>query len=103
MKIKDRLIKLLGGYTEDEVVQMHIENQEECCNAVQTGIGIATSSLLCSAQEIYGCSAEKWSNQIYEDIMTLYFSVLKRDSVFRLSFIDDEEVLKNCEEHGEDD
>ena len=35
--------------------------------------------------------------------MTLYFSVLKRDSVFRLSFIDDEEVLKNSEEHGEDD
>ena len=103
MKIKDKLIKLLGGYTEDEVMQMDIENQEECSDAVQMGIGIATSSLLCAADEIYGCSAEKWSNQIYEDIMTLYFSVLKRDSVFRLSFIDDEEVLKDREEHGEDD
>lgn len=103
MKIKDKLIKLLGGYTEDEVMQMHIENQEEYSDAVHTGIGIATSSLLCSAHQIYGCSAEKWSNQIYEDIMTLYFSVLKRDSVFRLSFIDDEEVLKDSKEHGEDD
>ena len=103
MKIKDKLIKLLGGYTEDEVMQMHIENQEECSDAVSMGIGIATSSLLCVAQEIYGCSAEKWSNEIYEDIMTLYFSVLKRDSVFRLSFIDDEEELKDREEHGEDD
>ena len=103
MKIKDKLIKLLGGYTEDEVFQMHIENQEECSDAVQMGIGIATSSLLCAADEIYGCSAEKWSNQIYDDIKTLYFSVLKRDSVFRLSFIDDEEVLKDSKEHGEDD
>ena len=103
MKIKDKLIKLLGGYTEDEVMQMYIEHQEECCAAVTNGIRIATSSLLCSAHQIYGCSAEKWSNQIYEDIMTLYFSVLKRDSAFRLSFIDDEEELKDREEHGEDD
>lgn len=103
MKIKDKLIKLLGGYTEDEVIQMRIENQEECCDAVQNGIGIATSSLLCAAHEIYGCSSEKWSNHIYECIKILYFSVLKRDSVFRLSFIDDEEVLKDREEHGEDD
>ena len=103
MKIKDKLIKLLGGYTEDEVIQMHIENQEECCDAVSNGIGIATSSLLCAAEQIYGCSAEKWSNHIYECIKTLYFSVLKRDSVFRLSFIDDEEELKDREEHGEDD
>ena len=103
MKIKDKLIKLLGGYTEDEVVQMRIRHNDKCCDAIKTGIGIATSSLLCSAHQIYGCSAEKWSNQIYEDIMTLYFSVLKRDSAFRLSFIDDEEVLKDREEHGEDD
>ena len=103
MKIKDKLIKFLGGYTEDEVIQMRIEHNEDCCDAVRNGIGIATSSLLCSAHQIYGCSAEKWSNQIYEDIMTLYFSVLKRDSVFRLSFIDDEEVLKDSKEHGEDD
>ena len=103
MKIKDKLIKFLGGYTEDEVMQMYIENQEECSDAVSNGIGIATSSLLCSAHQIYGCSAEKWSNEIYEDIKTLYFSVLKRDSVFRLSFIDDEEELKDREEHGEDD
>ena len=102
MKIKDKLIKLLGGYTEDEVLQMRIKHNDKCCDAIKTGIGIATSSLLCAAHQIYGCSAEKWSNQIYEDIMTLYFSVLKRDSVFRLSFIDDEEVLKNSEEHGED-
>ena len=102
MKIKDKLIKLLGGYTEDEVLQMRIKHNDKCCDAIKTGIGIATSSLLCAAHQIYGCSAEKWSNQIYEDIMTLYFSVLKRDSVFRLSFIDDEEVLKDSEEHGED-
>lgn len=102
MKIKDKLIKFLGGYTEDEVIQMRIKHNDKCCDAIKTGIGIATSSLLCAAHQIYGCSAEKWSNQIYEDIMTLYFSVLKRDSVFRLSFIDDEEVLKNSEEHGED-
>ena len=103
MKIKDKLIKFLGGYTEDEVEQMYIEHHEECCDAVQNGIGIATSSLLCAAQQIYGCSSEKWSNHIYECIKTLYFSVLKRDSVFRLGFIDDEEVLKNREEHGKDD
>ena len=103
MKIKDKLIKLLGGYTEDEVIQIRIEHNEDCCDAVRNGIGIATSSLLCAAQDVYGCSAEKWSNHIYECIKTLYFSVLKRDSVFRLSFIDDEEVLKDSEEHGEDD
>ena len=103
MKIKDKLIKLLGGYTEDEVVQMRIRHNDKYCDAIKTGIGIATSSLLCAAEQIYGCSAEKWSNHIYECIKTLYFSVLKRDSVFRLSFIDDEEELKDREEHGEDD
>lgn len=100
--MKDKIIKLLGGYTKKEVEQMQIEHNEECCESLKTGMGIATSSLLCSAQQIYGCSAEQWSNHIYEYIKILYFSVLKRDSVFRLDFIDDEEELKAREEYGED-
>lgn len=102
MKLKEKLIKFLGGYTKDEVEQMQIEGHKECCDSLKTGIGIATSSLLCSAQQIYGCSAEQWSNHIYECIKILYFSVLKRDSIFRLDFIDDEEEIKAHEENGED-
>lgn len=85
MKLKDYIIKFLGGYTEQDIDALITENIEDCKNALDTGIGTCSSTLLVAAKEKYGMPAEQWCEEMYEAIKSQYDLVVKEDSIFALN------------------
>lgn len=88
-KIKEKMIHLLGGKTNDEVADMFKMAADIGTDA---GMMCAYASMLSYAKKLYGLSAEEWSDKMYKRI---------RESCEEVSAIVDAKLEERKKEVGE--